>query len=93
MESLVLKTINFDVSVPTIVNFLERFVKAADCPESDHPKFEALSKVRKSFNFKTNPTLPVHQPGLFLQLMTWPQLFEGWIEIYLVNSIIHLFNN
>ncbi|XP_068701086.1 G2/mitotic-specific cyclin-A-like isoform X1 [Montipora foliosa] len=44
MESLILKTINFDVSVPTIVNFLERFVKAADCPESDHPKFEALSK-------------------------------------------------
>lgn len=44
MESLILKTLNFDVSVPTIMNFLERFVKAADCLESDRPKFEALAK-------------------------------------------------
>lgn len=44
MESLILKTINFDVSVPTVVNFLERFLKAAECPDSDFPKFEALAK-------------------------------------------------
>lgn len=45
MESLILKTINFDVSVPTVVNFLERFLKAAECPDSDFPRFEALAKV------------------------------------------------
>ncbi|KAK2563061.1 G2/mitotic-specific cyclin-A [Acropora cervicornis] len=43
-ESLILKTINFDVSVPTVVNFLERFLKAAECPDSDFPRFEALAK-------------------------------------------------
>ena len=45
MESLILKTINFDLSVPTVVNFLERFVKATECSESDSSKVEALSKV------------------------------------------------
>lgn len=44
MESLVLKTLNFDVSVPTILNFLERFLKAVECTDSDRPKVEALAK-------------------------------------------------
>ena len=45
MESLILRTTNFDLSVPTVINFLERFVKATECSESDSPKVEALSKV------------------------------------------------
>ena len=45
MESLILRTINFDVSVPTVLNFLERFVKATECSDSDSPKVEALAKV------------------------------------------------
>ena len=48
MESLVLKTLNFDVSVPTILNFLERFSKAVECTDSDRPKVEALAKVSYS---------------------------------------------
>lgn len=48
MESLVLKTLNFDVSVPTILNFLERFLKAVECNDSDRPKVEALAKVSYS---------------------------------------------
>lgn len=48
MESLVLKTLNFDVSVPTILNFLERFLKAVECNNSDRPKAEALAKVSYS---------------------------------------------
>lgn len=44
MESLILRTINFDVSVPTVLNFLERFVKATECSDSDSPKVEALAK-------------------------------------------------
>ena len=45
MESLILKTINFDLSVPTIKDFLERFVKATECSESDRPKVQDLAKV------------------------------------------------
>lgn len=48
MESLVLKTLNFDVSVPTILNFLERFLKAVECTDSDRTKVEALAKVSYS---------------------------------------------
>lgn len=48
MESLVLKTLNFDVSVPTILNFLERFLKAVECNDSDRTKVEALAKVSYS---------------------------------------------
>lgn len=48
MESLVLKTLNFDVSVPTILNFLERFLKAVECNDSDRAKVEALAKVSYS---------------------------------------------
>ncbi|KAJ7372008.1 Cyclin-A2 [Desmophyllum pertusum] len=44
MESLILKTLGFDVCVPTIINFLERFLKATECSESDSPKVEALAK-------------------------------------------------
>ena len=45
MEHLILKVLSFDVSVPTALNFLERFVKAAFCPESHAAKVEALAKV------------------------------------------------
>lgn len=45
MESLILKTLGFEVSVPTILNFLERFLKATECPVTDSPKVESLAKV------------------------------------------------
>lgn len=46
MESLILKTLGFYICVPTIVDFLERFLKATECSESDSLKVEALAKVR-----------------------------------------------
>lgn len=45
MESLILKTLGFYICVPTIVDFLERFLKAIECSESESPKVEALAKV------------------------------------------------
>lgn len=45
MESLILKTLGFEVCAPTILNFLERFLKAAECPEADKSKVESLAKV------------------------------------------------
>lgn len=45
MESLILKTLGFYICVPTIVDFLERFLKATECSESESPKVEALAKV------------------------------------------------
>jgi len=44
MESLILKTLGFYICVPTIVDFLERFLKATECSESESPKVEALAK-------------------------------------------------
>lgn len=44
MESLILKTLGFEVCAPTILNFLERFLKAAECPEADKSKVESLAK-------------------------------------------------
>ncbi|EDO37884.1 predicted protein [Nematostella vectensis] len=44
MEQLVLKVLTFDLSVPTILNFLERFIKATNVPESMAPKVEALAR-------------------------------------------------
>ena len=46
MESLILKTLGFYICVPTIVDFLERFLKATECSVSDSPKVESLAKVR-----------------------------------------------
>ena len=46
MESLILKTLGFYICVPTIVDFLERFLKATECSASDSPKVESLAKVR-----------------------------------------------
>lgn len=45
MESLILKTLGFDICVPTILNFLERYLKATECSESESPKVEALAKA------------------------------------------------
>ncbi|XP_022778107.1 G2/mitotic-specific cyclin CLB2-like [Stylophora pistillata] len=45
MESLILKTLGFEVCSPTILNFLERFLKATECPEADKSKVESLTKV------------------------------------------------
>lgn len=44
MESLILKTLGFEVCSPTILNFLERFLKATECPEADKSKVESLTK-------------------------------------------------
>ncbi|PFX11503.1 G2/mitotic-specific cyclin-A [Stylophora pistillata] len=50
MESLILKTLGFEVCSPTILNFLERFLKATECPEADKSKVESLTK-RKNEQF------------------------------------------
>nr|UST29463.1 g2/mitotic-specific cyclin-A-like [Haliclona caerulea] len=44
MEQLVLKVLTFDLSVPTILNFLERFVKATQAPENMASKVESLAR-------------------------------------------------
>lgn len=46
MESLILKTLGFYICVPTTVDFLERFLKATECSDSESLKVEALAKVR-----------------------------------------------
>lgn len=45
MEQLVLKALTFDLSVPTILNFLERYLKATKAPENLAPKVESLARV------------------------------------------------
>lgn len=45
MEHLVLKVLGFDLAVPTVLDFLERFLKAAHVADMQTPKVEALSKV------------------------------------------------
>lgn len=47
MEQLVLKALTFDLSVPTILNFLERYLKAAKAPQNMAPKVDALARVSK----------------------------------------------
>ena len=47
MESLILKTLGFDICVPTVINFLERYSKATECSESDSPKVNSLAKVSR----------------------------------------------
>ncbi len=49
MEHLVLKTLKFDLSVPTILNFLERYLAAAKAPAGGS-KLESLSKVTLLFS-------------------------------------------
>ncbi|KAK3752615.1 hypothetical protein QZH41_018802, partial [Actinostola sp. cb2023] len=44
MEQLVLKVLSFDLSVPTTLNFLERYLKATRVPESFAPKVESLAR-------------------------------------------------
>lgn len=45
MESLVLKVLEFDLCVPTILSFLDRYRKAADVPEDSKRKLSFLTKV------------------------------------------------
>ena len=45
MEQLVLKVLSFYLSVPTIVDFVERFLRAARIPTAMAPKVGSLSKV------------------------------------------------
>ncbi|KXJ28471.1 G2/mitotic-specific cyclin-A [Exaiptasia diaphana] len=44
MEQLVLKALTFDLSVPTTLNFLERYLKATKAPENLAPKVESLAR-------------------------------------------------
>ena len=44
MEHLILKTLNFDLSVPTALNFLERYVLAAGASNGGS-QLESLAKV------------------------------------------------
>ena len=48
MESLVLKTLQFDVSVPTCKDFLNRYLLAAGAAEESQLRY--LSQVRISFH-------------------------------------------
>ena len=46
MENLILKTLKFDLSAPTALNFLERYTAAAKAPAGGS-KLESLARVRK----------------------------------------------
>ncbi|XP_046853531.1 G2/mitotic-specific cyclin-A-like [Xenia sp. Carnegie-2017] len=43
MENLILKVLEFDLYVPTILSFLDRYEKAADVPEDSRRKFKFLT--------------------------------------------------
>ena len=45
MEQLVLKVLEFDLNVPTILSFLDRYEKAADVPPDTKRKFCFLTRV------------------------------------------------
>ena len=45
MENLVLSVLSFDLSVPTILSFLNRYEKAANVPSHLSQKFSYLTKV------------------------------------------------
>lgn len=45
MENLVLKVLQFDMNVPTILSFLDRYEKAADFPQDMKRKFCFLTRV------------------------------------------------
>lgn len=45
MENLILKVLEFDLYVPTILSFLDRYEKAADVPEDSRRKFKFLTGV------------------------------------------------
>lgn len=44
MENMVLKVLSFDLSVPTVLSFLDRYEKAADVPANLSKKFSFLTR-------------------------------------------------
>ena len=45
MENLVLKVLEFDLCVPTVLSFVDRYEKAADVPQDMKRKFSFLTRV------------------------------------------------
>ena len=45
MENVILKSLAFDLAVPTVLSFLERCEKSVDLPEKTMEKFSNLTKV------------------------------------------------
>jgi hypothetical protein len=50
MEHLVLKVLEFDLNVPTILSFLNRYEKAADVPQDTKRTFSFLTRVSEAYN-------------------------------------------
>lgn len=45
MENVILKSLAFDLAVPTVLSFLERCEKTVELPQSLMEKFSHLTKV------------------------------------------------
>ena len=45
MENVILKSLAFDLAVPTVLSFLERCEKSVDLPQKIMEKFSNLTKV------------------------------------------------
>ena len=45
MENVILKSLAFDLAVPTALSFLERYEKTANLPPNLKEKFSHLTKV------------------------------------------------